>query len=281
MKIRSAMLALLASWIGSAQSAPTVQIKEPQRRPAAYTNVKAQQSLGRIVLTPDGKTILFEWGRPYLNWTPDVSWIAPAAARRLETALFIVDLTADKPVADYLVYPGGGSSYWLGDVAPDTRSVAIFELDHDTRSVRAGSWSLVEKKIRWFAPRPDEGRLGGVTAWLSNVEFMYPAAKSEKSRFILASALTGYATACPQCSDQSIKDAELSVNETAERAKSKVPQQMLADLPKGAQLTAASEDGQVAVFVRDDADVLALYYRLGAAPTQALFENWRREKPPK
>lgn len=265
-------VSLLGSW---AHGASSLERPAPQTRPAGLADIHAQQALGRVIVAPDGRFMLYEWGHPYLDWVPDVDWMAPSAARRMETFLYKVDLTAPEPTSEYLFEPNAGATYWLGDLSPDSRHVAVFELDHDTNTVRAGVWALQEQKIRWFVPRPDEGQLGGVTAWISDEEFLYPA-KGGLARLVRANVITGEARPCPECSLQTVQRAKSLADEAAARAGELAARLGDSRLPEGATLLAGSADGSVAVYARDDANVLMLMVKRAGRPLDVLFENPRQ-----
>jgi len=271
---KAVLVAFVSVFTFWACAAGSVQRKAPQSKPATYADVHAQQALGKVIVTNDGKLILYEWGRPYLNWVPDVDWMAPSAARRLETWLFKVDTTADAPTSELLFYPNAGATYWLGDLSPDESRVAILELDHDDNSVRAGVWHLRDEKFTWFAPRPDEGRFDQVAVWVSAEELLYPGKGS--AQLIRANAATGAAEPCGDCTMAMVQKAKSAVIEARARSKALAAKIETPDLPKGAILVAGSANGQIAVYAKDDAEVLSLMFVQPEYPVWVLFENPRK-----
>jgi|ADGO01.1.fsa_nt_gi hypothetical protein len=133
----------------SAYGSSGLLLPEPQSKPGTYADMHSGQALGRIIVAPDGMFFLYEWGKPYFGWVPDTDWMAPNAARRLETFLYKVDFTPHyeydvgrwKRTSEYLFYPNPGGTYWLGDLSPDSKKVAVYELDHDDDHVRAGVYT--------------------------------------------------------------------------------------------------------------------------------------------
>lgn len=257
-----------------------VQTKEPQKRPGTYADVHAQQGVGRVIASSDGKFVVYEWGRPYLNWAPETKWMAPGAAKRLETFLYTVDL--DEPdtrtSSEFLFYPNAGCSYWLGDLSADNKHLVVYELSHDDRRVRAGFWSVETKKMQWLTPRADEARIEEGGAWISNDEFLYPI-KGGGAVLAKASVVTNMAEPCPECSRETVRmarqnnaEADAHVREIAARVKAD-------DVPKDAVLMAGAGNGSLAIYVRDNKGELSMYYKKPEYPVQTLFTN-RREWVP-
>lgn len=259
---------------GTAYGASSLQQKAPQNHPASDEDVRAQQSLGRVLLSPDGSFLLYEWGRPYVNWVPDTQWMAPNAARRMQVSLYRLNLKARDLSSELLFYPKPGASYWLGDLSPDSAHVVLYELDNDSNTVRAGVWSVHEKKAWWFSPRPDEMRIESETVWMSSDEFIYPV--KEGKGFARASALTVNAELCSFCSQQIVRQAlsqkRLSTAEAVND--SAMPDQKHG--PPGSKLVAATATGAVRVYLTDDAEELALWVSDSDGPARVVFENRRK-----
>ena len=287
MELRALVVVCVSSLLTCpAYGSSSLQRPEPQSEPGTYADMHAGQALGRIIVSPDGMFFLYEWGRPYFGWVPDVEWMAPNAARRLETFLYKVDFTPNyeydvgrwKRTSEYLFYPNPGATYWLGDLSPDNRKVVLYELDHDDNNVRTGVFFLEEKQLKWFEPRPDEGRIEGVTAWISDDEFLYPA-KGGTAKLIRANAATGEAKPCPECSMETIRRAEEAARAAHARALEHAAKIEADDIPEGANLVAASQNGELAVYVKDDDEVLMVAAKQPGKPVYILFENKRKFVP--
>jgi hypothetical protein len=251
-----------------------------QSRPATYADIHAQQALGRVIVAPDGQFILYEWGHPYLDWVPDVKWMAPSAARRMETFLFKVDLGTWQPTSEYLFAPRAGATYWLGDLSPDGTRVVLFELDHDSRTVRAGVCAFLRHQMHWFVPRPDEGKLEALTAWISNEEFLYPA-KDGSARLVRANAVTGEAAPCAECTVETLRTARVAREEASAHALEESAKLRHDDVPSGAKLVGGSPSGDLAVYVKDDLQVLMMVIKRRDRPAQVVFENSRQWPRPR
>jgi hypothetical protein len=276
-----AYAALAVLFTGVAAGVPSLQRKAPQTKPATYADIHAQQSLGRVIVAPDGKFFLFEWGKPYLNWVPDTDWMAPSAARRLETTLFRLDVIDDyQPKAQLIFPPNGGATYWLGDLSPDSQKVVFFELDHDDHNVRAGVWDFQAQRRTWFKLRPDEGALGGVTPWISADEFLYPV--KEGSKRARANFKSGDAVLCTECTAAMIRNAEAAAVKAHADAKAAAARIDRSDVPKDAILLAGAANGSIAVYARDNAETLSMMFKWPPYPMLVLFDNprqWPRPAP--
>lgn len=265
---------LCSSMLAPADGATSLQQSQPQTKAASYVDVHAQQALGRTIAANDGKFFLYEWGRPYLNWAPDAAWIAPRAARRMQTFLYKVDMSAREPTSEYLFYPKAGCTYWLGDLSPDNKNVIVYELDHDERRVRVGSWDIEKHRMLWFASRPDEDRIESETVWVSNEEFTYPS-KDAKGAFVRASLRTGEAVRCASCTSEAVRSAHLATDAAAAQSRQAAAGIDTTDIPKGAVLLTGALNGSLAIFVRDDVDFLSMLYKQPEQSAHVLFENSR------
>lgn len=250
----------------------SVERLSPQREPATFAEVHADQGLGRVLLSNNGNMLLFEWGRPYLNWSPDISWLGPKAARRLSTYLYQVDLSSSHPRIHYLFYPDADASYWLGDLSPESTQVAVYAISHDSRRVRAGVWNFRDRTLRWFSTPADDNRLDTVTVWISNTEFIYPT-KGTGEKFSIGDTESGESVFCAYCSPTWVES-------TRRGLKVSLPPMEKADREVGSELAVAAVEGNVSVYIRDTRESLALLYRRGSAPPQVLFENSRRGQMP-
>lgn len=260
----------------------SVNLEAPQVKPGTYADVHSLQGVGRVEASSDGRFFVYEWGRPYLNWVPQTRWMAPKAARRLQTFLYKVDLTRPGSTSEYLFYPNAGCTYWLGDISPDNRRVIIFELDHDDQRVRAGIYDLEDgdHMVQWLGPRPDEARLEEFSAWISNTEFIYPA-KDSKGSMIQASALTKEAWPCAICSVENLRQIREDAASFASNAKNAAARIDRSGVPEDAELVTGAANGSLAIFVQDNKDVLSILFKQSKVSGAVLFENPRKWEAPK
>jgi hypothetical protein len=263
--------------LGCAVARASVDLNVPQRRPGTYADSYALQAVGRVQVSSDGKFFVYEWGRPYLNWAPDLGWIRPRAASRLQTFLFVVDLTNPHPSSEYLFYPNAGCTYWLGDLSPDNKRVILFELNHDERAVRAGVWSVVGRHVTWFTPRADEERLDKMTAWLSNDEFIFPVV-AKRDAFVRASMLTHQTEVCVACTAATVRSLRAVSISAVMEAESAVRQTDMRGIPQGAKFLAGTVSGSLAVFEHDAEESLSLLYKQRGLSAVALFNNSKQWK---
>lgn len=262
----------------SASGTSSLVLRDVPARPATYADVYALQALGRFIVSPDGNFFLYEWGRPYLNWVPPRDGIAPITARRLQTFLFKVDTTTDAPTSEYLLEPSAGATYWLGSLSPDSSRVSFYELDRDDNRSRTGVWNLKEQKVMWFDLEPDDRRFDSMSPWLSNEEFVYPI--KSRSLFARANLVTGKAITCTECGLNTVSKAETASEEIASEARMSALKIDAADLLQGAVLRAVSENGNLGIFVRDDAEQLQLLIKQPGWAAYKVFENFRKWPKP-
>jgi hypothetical protein len=219
-----------------------------------YEEIRAQQSLGRVIASPTGSFFLYEWMRPY-NWVRDTGKLPGAAADRMQTWLYKVDVDITPTTSQYLFHPGSGSSYWLGDLSPDNNKVAFYELDNDYNAVKAGVWDMGESKLTWFDVAPDATRIDQPAAWESNDAVIYPA-KWGGAGFVKGNASTGVARPCTDC-------GSMMKNVAYKAAPS-------------ASALAKSAQGDLAIYVKDTPDELTLIFQKGSNEPETVFENKRR-----
>jgi len=252
---------------------PSVIQSRPQATPGTYEDVLTQQQIGRLIVSSDASHLFFEWGAPYLNWLPNQDWIEPSVRSRLSTVLYWTDLASASPTAEYMFYPRYGSTYWLGDISPEGRYVAVFELSHDDQAVRAGTFEISSKQVKWLDGDVDEARLDAETQWLSSHEFVVPL-KGKARPFGVADIKTGSLTLCNRCEHVAANAAKGGAR--SERASPNPAGEVGL---KGAKRAAASRDGKVAVFVRNTSDVLGVYVVRAGSGVSTVFENVRRGSP--
>ena len=168
--MKTSILALLcAAPFAAAATGATVGKSKSEPKAPTYEEIRAQQSLGQVIAAPTGSFFLYEWMRPY-NWVRDTGSLPSAAAERMQTWLYKVDVDITPTTSQYLFHPGSGSSYWLGGLSPDNSRVAFYELDNDYNTIKAGVWDMAHSKLTWLDAAPDAARLDQRVTWLSNEE---------------------------------------------------------------------------------------------------------------
>jgi hypothetical protein len=255
MKKSFAAMCLAAVVAGSAWAAET--------RAPSDAEIRAKQALGRVLVSPDGKLLVYEWMRPY-NWVRDPEGIPAAAAARMQTWLYRVDVGRTPVVSDYLFY-------WLGAFSPDGKRLSLYELDNDDKSLKLGVATLddpITPKLTWFEAAPDGGKLADAPLWISDDELVYPAVGGAR---MIANAATGETRPCENC--ESVVASVKQVAPAAKKAEAKGIK-----LPAGARLLARSTDGTLTVYEKSDSKSLSLFYEqagdVGGATL--VFENERK-----
>lgn len=228
--------------------------------------IRAKQALGRTIVAPDASFFVFEWMRPY-GIARDTASLPEAATARPQTWLYRVDVDASPVRARYLFFPGLGDSYWLGGFSPDGRRLSVYGLDSGEKRLRAGVITFKGSQaptLTWFDSTPDGARLGMPPTWISDEEFVYPAAVGGRR---IANATSGDTRDCQDCDALLARAAASSRDKPAAEAKAVA----------GRRLLARSADGALTVYEMSDARRLALAFRKGAeADDTVVFENGRR-----
>jgi hypothetical protein len=256
-----------------------------QTRAATVEEISALQTIGRVVITPNGKFVIYEWQRPYA-WVPSARSVDTKAARRLQTTIFKVKI-APKRASSYelsrygettselLIPPSSGSTYYLGSASPDSRYVVVHEFNRVTNSSRTGAVELSNDpapKVVWFDTPPDQSAMDIAPVWTSKEEFLYRA----KAMIVRASVTDASVQPCPQCQLRALPSRELTLAEEDTLAGSTGS----LGLPAGAKLLAQSQDNLVSVYLHSTPDVLALMLQLRDDSSDeslvSLFQNPRR-----
>lgn len=290
----------------AAGSAVAARLDFPQVRAATDAEIKEYQSLGRVVTAPDGDFFLYEWSRPY-NWAPDTKGIAPAATKRMQTWIYRVDTQISDATSRYLFHPGSGATYYLGNLSPDAKRVAVYELDRDDNSLKLGVVTFddsVTPSITWFEQAPDSAKLELSPVWTSSDELVYPT-KAGLMRAKVPPKVAPEdiplnrldwdkpvkATACTDCKPGMLESAAArreQVEKARIAAQPKAPEKAAndgwaaadksADIPKDAKVLARAENGGLTVYAIDNPTILTLGFNAGSNG-KLLFENERHPKP--
>src|SRR6266853_5896159 len=78
--------------------------RPPKYDGASDADAREYQTVGKAVVSPDGKFFLYEWMKPY-NWKRDTKGLPRAAANRLQTLIYKVDTDYTPPESQYLFHP--------------------------------------------------------------------------------------------------------------------------------------------------------------------------------
>ena len=136
-----------------------------------------QESIGRIMETPDGQQIIFERIGPYDS--------APADTYR-HGALFVKLALSKIYVADtsnMTVVPLFGQNddvgYWIGEFSPNGKRLSFFSLHDGT--LRAGVYEFEARSVRYFDFIPSYTfSLVRQPIWVSNEELVFIAKPSDR-----------------------------------------------------------------------------------------------------
>jgi hypothetical protein len=252
------------------QAAPTVDAThrtEPLEpdisdREKRELEIRAQQTIGKTLVSPDGKFFIYEWRRPY-DWDKDFGQLPPNVAGHQQSWLYFVEPEISATDSKYLFLYESGASMWLGSISPDSSRVSFYDLDNDNK-LKTGVWDFVKSKITWFSPAPDEKRLDVAPVWASNRELIYPG---HGGTLVRASVLTEHASICADCKEIFAKGK--ARNQAA--ALKRTPR----DLGPDMKLLAESKTGELAVYERSNSDRLALLFKKGTEKEEMVFENSR------
>lgn len=243
-------LALLACAV-AAQAVPVDRV-------AIAAKIRKEQALGRIIMDPRGRFLLYEWQRPY-NWSPDATGLARTASMRPQTTLYRVLIPDDwrwinEPVTEPLFPMLPGATYWLGNLSPDGEWISVYQLDRDDKVMKAGVAATRHEvtvddppKIVWFDIAPDDVRFDRPPAWSADGKrLVYPV----KGGLARADPATGKAILCVKCEMGTVPVSPVVTDKFDS-----------VGMPVDTRLVATSADGVVGAFVRNDAKHLALYIR--------------------
>ena len=272
MKITLLAVLCAAPFAMTAQAATASKSKSEPKAPT-YEEIRAQQSLGRVIASPSGSFFLYEWMRPY-NWVRDTGKLPSATADRMQAWLYKVDVDITPTTSQYLFHPGSGSSYWLGDLSPDNNKVAFYELDNDYNTVKAGVWDMADSKLTWFDVAPDAARIDQRATWTSKDEVTYPA-KSGGAQFVTANVTTGVAKPCPDCGSM-IKNVVYRAGSSVDAVGAISNTAPPSNLGSNTNVLAKSAQGDLAIYAKDTNDELTLIFQKGSNEPETVFENKRR-----
>jgi len=243
--------------------------------------IRARQAIGRAIVSPDKQFFVYEWMRPY-NWVRDTGPIPKAAAERMQTWLYRVDIDRSPPNSEYVFFPGSGASYWLGSFSPNGSKLNFYELDNDTNMLKAGVVEFtdpVTPRLTWFDAAPDGNRLGQPPVWLSNDEFAYPTKngmvrakvvpppkQDENSPINMVNYDKPAKTEpCADCAKLAAQSKDAGKDEKKKLA---------GKLPEDSRLIAQSVDGDLSVYERNNKKVIGVLFRKGVdSPETVVFEN--------
>src|SRR6266699_1958471 len=80
---------------------------------ASDAEVREYQTVGKAIVSPDGKFFVYDWMKPY-NWKRNTEGLPLSAANRMQTLIYKVDADYTPSESHYLFYPQSASTFWLG-----------------------------------------------------------------------------------------------------------------------------------------------------------------------
>ena len=229
--------------------------------------IREEQTIGKVIASPDGSFFLYEWRRPY-SWDKDFGILPKSVQDHMQSWIYRVDPEISPTDSKYLFLYESGASQWLGALSPNAKLVSFFSLDDDNK-LKAGVWDFANSKITWFNESPDALHLKEGPFWISNQELIYRGGsiKLGRANLLKANLLTGKAKPCPEC-----EPLYTEAMTTASR-KDKTP--IANDLGPNAKLLAYSRTGQLAVYEESTPDSLTLLFQKGTESPHPVFENSR------
>jgi hypothetical protein len=112
-----------------ADSVHRTEPEEPEisEREKRELEIRAQQTIGKVIAAPDGSLFLYEWRRPY-DWDKDFGTYPKSVADHLQSWIYRVDPEISQTDSRYLFLYESGASMWL--VCFLTTEVAVVERYH-------------------------------------------------------------------------------------------------------------------------------------------------------
>lgn len=128
------------------------------------------EDLGRIVLTPDGRYVIYEH-MPAYEASPNTGALYQTSESSVRAQIHVIDLaTSREPRRLFPQEPSGG--YWIGGLSPDGAKLAVYSLVNST--LRAGVFDLGSGRLVWFSFVPNYYWFSQRAVWISDEELVYP-----------------------------------------------------------------------------------------------------------
>lgn len=144
----------------------------PASRHLTVDDVLAMQEVGRVVLTPDGRTLVFEWIASY-EQAPNIGAFHAGHSALSKLYRLNLEQAVAVPMPEPLFEQAARGGYWLGSLSPEGSHLAIYSLVDGT--VRAGVFELASGQVRWFDFTPNYYDYVKWPVWLSEEELAYSA----------------------------------------------------------------------------------------------------------
>ena len=138
-------------------------------------DILKMEAFGRVALTPDGRTLLFEKQPPY-ETAPNIESLSGHVRDESGLGLIYTLSLGQAGEAQVLFRPAAHTGYWMGGLSPDGSKLAIYSLS--AGKVRAGVFDLVQRRTVWFDFTPNYHYLQQRAVWVSNDELVYGALPS-------------------------------------------------------------------------------------------------------
>jgi dipeptidyl aminopeptidase/acylaminoacyl peptidase len=130
------------------------------------------EAFGRVVVTPDGRTLLFEQQPPY-ETAPNIESLSGHVRDESGLGLVYSMTLGQTRGAQLLFHPAPRTGYWIGGLSPDGSKLALYSLS--AGKVRAGVFDLARRRTVWFDFTPNYHYLQQRALWISNDELVYGA----------------------------------------------------------------------------------------------------------
>ena len=140
----------------------------------------SRSEIGQSFITPDGRTFIYELipGLDKAVNSGSLGW----GERTASAKLMALDLDGHDSRPSELFAEKPDAGYWIGAVAPDGQSAAIYALDGG--QLRAGVIALQTRQVRWFGFTPNVSALTTRPVWLNNHELIYPVVLQGQPSFV-------------------------------------------------------------------------------------------------
>jgi hypothetical protein len=139
-------------------------------RAVELDDILRMEDLGRVVFTPDGRTLLFEKQPPY-EQAPNIESLSGHARDTSGLGHIYVVEVAQPREPRPLFSPAPRTGYWIGGLSPSGRRLAIYSLS--AGKVRAGVFDFATRRLVWFGFTPNYHFLQQRAVWISDEELVY------------------------------------------------------------------------------------------------------------
>jgi dipeptidyl aminopeptidase/acylaminoacyl peptidase len=158
-------------------------------RPLSVEDLLSMESIGRVVVTPDARWLLFE-RIGALRSAPNLGLLHDTLDRSVQAHVYVLDLSAPGDAVP-LVSDDPEQGQWIGSLSPDGSHAALFVAARDRISMI--SVRLSDRKVTAFPDAPNYGWKATAPVWISNSEIIYSAAPRGVDSSLVAESRAGFA----------------------------------------------------------------------------------------